>query len=180
MRTIATIVAVAVTLVVGAAACGGETSAEEEWADSVCTDVGAWQDQLQQAEDDIRTALQSPGSETVSAIETAVRQAIDATRELSDDVDAREAPDTESGAQAKQQLTGLATQLESTATQAQQILDGAAEDPVQALEDLAAFAPELQSAVTAASRTLETIQASGSDLQQGFEDAESCDRFQSD
>jgi hypothetical protein len=38
----------------------------------------------------------------------------------------------------------------------------------------------LQSAVTAASMTLETIQASGSDLQQGFEDAESCDRFQSD
>jgi hypothetical protein len=180
VKTIATIVAVAAILVVGGAACGGETSAEEEWADSVCTDVGAWRDQLQQAEDDIRTALESPGAETLGAIETAVRQAIDATRELSEDVDALEPPDTESGGQAKQQLTALATQLESTATQAQQILDGVAEDPVQALEDLAAFAPELQSAVTAASRTLETIQASGSDLQQGFEDAESCDRFQSD
>jgi chromosome segregation ATPase len=180
VRIIATLVAVTATLVVGAAACGGETSAEEEWADSVCTDVGAWQDQLQQAEDDIRTALESPGAETVSAIDTAVRQAIDATRTLSDDVENLEAPDTDSGAQAQQQLNALATQLESTAAQAQQILDRVAEDPVQALEDLAAFAPELQSAVTAASGTLEAIQASGNDLQQGFEDAESCDRFRSD
>jgi uncharacterized phage infection (PIP) family protein YhgE len=179
VRIIATLVAFA-TLVVGGAACGGETSAEEEWADSVCTDVGAWQDQLQQAGDDIRTALESPGAETVSAIETAIRQAIDATRTLSDDVEALEAPDTDSGAQAKQQLNALSTQLEGTAAQAQEILDGAAEDPVQALEDLAAFAPELQSAVTAASSTLEAIQASGNDLQQGFEDAESCDRFRSD
>jgi uncharacterized phage infection (PIP) family protein YhgE len=180
MKTIATFLAVAATLVVGGAACGGETSAEEEWADSVCTDVGSWQDQLQQAEDDIRTALESPGSETVSAIETAVRQAIDATRELSDNVEGLEAPDTDSGAQAQQQLDALAPQLESTATQAQQILGGAAEDPLQALEDLAALAPELQSAVTAASSTIEAIQQSGNDLQKGFEDAESCDRFESD
>jgi chromosome segregation ATPase len=181
VRIIATLVAVA-TLVVGSAACGGEPTAEEEWADSVCTDVGAWQDELQQAEDDIRAALQSPGAETLGAIDTAVRQAIDATRELSADVEALEAPDTESGAQAKQQLDDLATQLESLATQAREALDRVAQaaDPLQALEDLAALAPELQSAVTAASTTLEAVQASGSDLEQGFEAADSCDQFQSD
>jgi chromosome segregation ATPase len=182
VKTIATLVAVAATLVVGGAACGGEASAEEEWADSVCTDVGAWQDQLQQAEDDIRTALESPGAETLGAIDTAIREAVDATRDLSNDLNALEAPNTESGAQAKQELDDLSTQLESLATQTREALDRVAEaaDPAQALEDLAALVPELQAAVTAASTTLETIQASGSDLQEGFEDAGSCDRFRSD
>jgi septal ring factor EnvC (AmiA/AmiB activator) len=179
---IASLVALAATFVVGAAACGGESSAEEQWAGSVCTDVGTWQDELQQAEDEIRTALQSSGTEALGAIDTAIRQAADATRELSDELKALEAPDTASGAEAKQQLDALATQLESTATKAKQVLDSVSQggDPVQGVEDLAALVPEVQSAAATASRTLEAIQASGSDLEEGFEDAGSCDRFRSD
>ena len=178
----AALVAIAATLMVAGAACGGETSAEETWADSVCTDVGTWQDELEQAEEDIRTALQSPGTETLAAIDTAVRQAVEATRTLSDDLEALEAPETESGAQAKQQLDALATQLESTATKARQILDSVAQgaDPIEAAQELAALTPEVQSATANASRTLEAIQASGSDLRKGFEDADSCDEFRSD
>jgi septal ring factor EnvC (AmiA/AmiB activator) len=181
VKIIASLVALAATLVV-ATGCGGESSAQEQWADSVCTDVGTWQDELQQAEDEIRTALQSPGTETLGAIDTAIRQAAEATRELSDELKALEAPDTASGAEAKQQLDALATQLESTATKATQVLDSVSQggDPVQALEDLAALVPEVQSAAATASATLEAIQASGSDLEEGFEDAGSCDQFRSD
>ena len=177
----AALVAIAATLMVAGAACGGEASAEETWADSVCTDVGTWQAELEQAEEDIRTALQSPGTETLAAIDTAVRQAVEATRTLSDDLDALEAPETESGAQAKQQLDALATQLESTATKARQILDGVAQgaDPIEAAQELAGLTPEVQSAIANASRALEAIQASGSDLRKGFEDADSCDQFRS-
>ena len=142
MKTIAIIVAVAATLVVGAVHAVARAPPRKSGPTASAPTSAPRQDQLQQAEDDIRTALQSPGAETVSAIETAVRQAIEATRTLSDDVEALEAPDTDSGAQAKQQLDALATQLESTATQAQQILDRAAEDPLQALQDLAALAPD--------------------------------------
>jgi phage shock protein A len=181
MKIILPLVALAATLVV-ATGCGGESSAEEQWADSVCNSVGTWQDELQQAEDEIRTALQSPGTETLGAIDTAIRQAAEATRELSDELKALEAPDTASGAEAKQQLDALATQLESTATKATQVLDSVTQggDPVQALEDLAALVPEVQSAAATASATLEAIQASGSDLEEGFEDAGSCDQFRSD
>jgi hypothetical protein len=38
----------------------------------------------------------------------------------------------------------------------------------------------VQSAAATASATLEAIQASGSDLEEGFEDAGSCDQFRSD
>jgi septal ring factor EnvC (AmiA/AmiB activator) len=175
------LVALAAVAVLVGAGCGGETSAQEEWADNVCTDVGDWQDELQQAENDIRAALQSPGTGTLDAVGTAVRRATDATRKLSDELTALEAPSTESGAQAKQQLDALATQLESTATKARQTLDSVSQgaDPVQAAQDLAALAPEVQSATTAASRTLEAIQASGTDLKDGFQNADSCDRFRS-
>jgi septal ring factor EnvC (AmiA/AmiB activator) len=181
LKCMSFLVALAAVAVLVGAGCGGETSAQEEWADNVCTDVGDWQDELQQAENDIRAALQSPGTGTLDAVGTAVRRATDATRKLSDELTALEAPSTESGAQAKQQLDALATQLESTATKARQTLDSVSQgaDPVQAAQDLAALAPEVQSATTAASRTLEAIQASGTDLKDGFQNADSCDRFRS-
>jgi hypothetical protein len=168
-------------LAVGAG-CGGEPPAEEAWADSVCSDVGAWQDQVEQAEEDIRTALQSPGAETLSTIDTAIRQATDATRTLADELEALEAPNPESGAQAKQQLDDLAAQLESTATEAREILDSVSEgtDPLQAVQQLAALAPEVESAVANAASTLEAVQASGSDLREGFQDADSCEQFRAD
>jgi methyl-accepting chemotaxis protein len=171
---------IAATLV--CAACGGEASAEEKWADSVCSDVGGWRDEVEQAEEDIRTALQSPGTETLSTIDTAIRQATDATRTLADELEALEAPNTEAGAQAKQQLDDLAAQLEGTATEAREILDSVSEgtDPLQAAQQLAALAPEVESAVTNASSTLEAVQASGSDLTEGFQDADSCEQFRSD
>jgi uncharacterized phage infection (PIP) family protein YhgE len=179
IKATAALVVIAATLV--GAACGGDASAEETWADSVCTDVGTWRSDLQQAEGDIRPALQSPGTETLDAIDTAVRQAVEATRKLSDDLEALEAPNTESGAQAKQQLDALATQLESTATKARQILDSVSQgaDPIDAARELAELTPEVQSATANASSTLEAIQASGSDLREGFQDADSCEQFRS-
>lgn len=182
MKIVASLIAVAAVLAVVGAGCGGEPSAEEEWAESVCTDVGAWRDQVEQAQDDIRTALQSPGAETLSAIDTAIRRATDATRTLSDELEALAAPNTESGAQAKQQLDDLAAQLESTATKAMEILESVSEgaDPLQAAQQLADLAPEVESAAANASRTLEAVQASGSDLREGFQDADSCQQFRSD
>ena len=161
MKIIPPLVALAATLVVVATGCGGESSAEEQWADSVCTDVATWQDELQQAEDEIRTALQSPGTETLGAIDTAIRQAAEATHELSDELKALEAPDTASGAEAKRQLDALATQLESTATKTSLLLSLKCNPPPQLRRR--PWRPSKQAGATwrKASRTLARATSSG-------------------
>jgi uncharacterized phage infection (PIP) family protein YhgE len=178
-RLIFSVLAIAATLTFGAAGCGGEASAEEKWADSVCTDVSDWRSELNQATDAIRAELQSPEAGTLAAIDAAVRKAGDATRQLANDLKAHDAPNGESGAQAKQQLDALASQLEATMTSVRQALDSVPEgaDVSEIVHALAPLAPDLRSLAANASSTLQAVQANGSDLKAGFEDANSCKEF---
>src|SRR5213595_3404950 len=107
MRAPAAVAAILVFAVVG---CGGGQSAAEKWAASVCSDVSTWQSQVKQATDDIGAKLQSPGQGTLPAIKQDVRKAVDATGQLTDGLKALGKPDTDSGAQAKQQVDALASQ----------------------------------------------------------------------
>jgi uncharacterized phage infection (PIP) family protein YhgE len=178
-RFIFSVLAIAATLTFGAAGCGGEASAEQKWADGVCADVSDWRSELNQATDAIRAELQSPEAGTLAAIDAAVRKAGDATRQLANDLKAHDAPNGESGAQAKQQLDALASQLEATMTSVRQTLDSVPEgaDVSEIVHALAPLAPDLRSLAANASSTLQAVQANGSDLKAGFEDANSCKEF---
>jgi hypothetical protein len=161
------------------AGCGGGASAEEKWAETVCTDVSDWKNRLQQATDDISAELQSPGAGTLAAIEADVRKAVDATSELADELKALDAPKTESGAQAKQRLDALASQLEGTVNKARQTLETLPEgaDVAATVEKLAPLAPALQSLALSTSSTLEAVKAQGADLKEGFDKADSCEEL---
>ena len=168
------------TLAILSAGCGGsDTSAEEQWAGDVCTAVSGWQDQVEQSSNDAREALQSPGAGTVAAIQANVQEIIDATDTLGNDLKGLEPPDTEAGEQAKREVDTLAVQLQATASNMKETFDNLPDDPsitdiADALEPLV---PSTQSLIESASSTFAAVKESGSELKEGFDDADSCERY---
>jgi hypothetical protein len=168
------------TLAILAAGCGGsDTSAEEEWAGDICTAVSGWQDQVEQATDEAREALQSPGSGTLAAIDAEVQEITDATDDLGDDLRELEPPDTDAGEQAKREVDAFATQLEATATNAKETFDNLPEDAglTELANALAPLVPAVHALVDSASSTFTAVKESGSELEEGFDDADSCERY---
>jgi hypothetical protein len=160
-----------------AAGCGGGgASSEEKWAGSVCTDVANWKQEIQQQVNDARTKLQSPGAGTFDAIKGDIQQAADATKKLATNLKSLDAPNGDSGTQAKQQLDSLATQLQNTVSHAKQTIATLPKNAslTQVVNQLATLGPSLQSLVTNTKTTLSSIQSSSSDLKKGFDDADSC------
>ena len=123
--------------------------------------------------------MQSPGTGTLAAIDTDIRNAVNATSQLAHNLKALGPPDTESGAKAKQQVDSLASQLEGTVNQAKQTVESVPKGSgvTQTLQALAPLAPQLQSLSTKVSSTLASIQQTSSSLKDGFEQADSCDQF---
>ena len=124
-------------------------------------------------------ALQSPGSGTVATLEAEVREIIDATQEVGNDLQELDPPDTEEGEEAKRELDTLATQLEATATNIEETFDNLPEDAglsdlTNALEPLV---PTIQSLIASVSSTFDAVKESGSELKEGFDNADSCDEF---
>jgi hypothetical protein len=171
--------AVAATFAFVLAGCGGGASPEEKWADNVCTDLSNWQGQLNQVTNDVSSQLQSPGAGTLAAINADIHKALNATNQLVHNLRAIGAPNVEAGAQAKQQVDALATQLQETATKAKQTLASVPKGASLAdtVQKLAALAPQIQAVATSASSTLKAVEARGSALKEGIEKADSCDQF---
>jgi hypothetical protein len=164
-----------------AAGCGGGQSSEEKWASSVCTNIGNWKQQIQKEVSDARSALQSPGAGTLSAVKTDVNQAVDATKQLASSLKGLGAPNTSSGAQAKQQLDSLSTQLENTVNHAKETVANLPKGAsvTESASQLASLGPALQSLSTNVKMTLNSLQASSSDIKKGFDQADSCKQFRS-
>jgi septal ring factor EnvC (AmiA/AmiB activator) len=159
-----------------AAGCGGDSSEAEQWAGSVCSTVSGWQGQIEQAAEEVRTELQSPDAGSVAAIEAQIQSAVAATKKLSTDLQAIDAPDIDSGTQAKQQVDALASQLQSAVNIAKNAVDALPEntDLTDLAQKLLPLAPAFQSLATSTSNTLEAIETSGDELKEGFDNADAC------
>jgi uncharacterized phage infection (PIP) family protein YhgE len=178
---LAPLTALLVTLSALAAGCGGSTSPEEKWAGDVCTQVTDWQNQVTQSTDDVSNQLHSPGAGTLNAIRADINSIVDATSKLASNLKSLGAPDTPSGAQAKQQVDSFATQLNQAAQQARQT--AASVPPGASITDIvskvASLGPAVQTLANNASTTLKSVQSSAQSLKDGFAKADSCKPFRS-
>jgi methyl-accepting chemotaxis protein len=176
MSLVLSVLALAVGLAAVAAGCGGGKSAEEKWADSVCTDLGNWKSQVTQATNDIAEKVRSPEQGTLPAMKADVQKLVDASQQLAQNLNSLAAPKTQSGAQAKQQLETFSSDLQTTTNKAKQTLATVPDNAglVETAKQLAPLAPDLQSLAAEAKSTVQSIEASSSDLKQGFEQADSC------
>ena len=166
-----------VVLSFGAAGCGGsDTSAAESWADDVCTSIDDWKGEVRQAGDDIRAELRSPSTGTLARIGESVQSAADATTDLAGDLKAMDAPDVDSGDQAKQQVDAFATQLETTVDEAKTTVDDIPDSAslAEILQAVTALVPSLDTLADKGKSALAAIEATGSELKEGFENADAC------
>ena len=150
------------------------------WADSVCSDLGEWQDSITSLAD------VDDGELTVETFQEKLDEAGAATDELVDDLQGLGPPDLEAGEEAEQALDdaadGLRQSFESLRAAVQSALD--ADSPTELLEELAALGPELQALVEQVQDTVASLQSASifgdasAELEQAFADAESCQELQ--
>jgi hypothetical protein len=173
------VVACVASLALVASGCGGDDDSSsaapaEEWADSLCSALTTWTNDLQ--------AAAEPLSDLSSLSEESIRQAADdaknATDTLTESMRSLGAPDTSSGDQVETAVDDLATELESGA---QEVEDAVADvssvaDIPAALGTVTTTLSELSREVDSALQTIGDADASG-ELETAFEDADSCDEL---
>src|SRR4051794_13579748 len=170
-RTLAVTVGAAAVL---AAGCGGddETPSATAWAGDVCSAVTTWKDAVTAS----AATLTAGGSGSASdRVDTAVSGVRDATTELADDLHGLGAPDTESGAQAKDAIDSLAGELSDDVDTVQKAVDDASgvNGALTAVSTVTATLAAMGNSVSATVDQLRTLDAKG-ELTQAFDDADSC------
>ncbi len=161
-----------------AAGCGGDGggsgSSATEWADDVCSSIVTWTGSISSAADSLR---EEP---TEDKLRTAVEDVKSATNDFVDEVQALGPPDTDAGEQAQESLEALADDLEEST----ETIDKALEDasgPSETLEALTVVTGALSTMGSRLSTTfteLEELDAGG-ELEDAFEEADSCDELTS-
>ena len=170
----AAMLALLVSVALTAAGCGGDdssdTSANDAYANSVCTAVGTWEQQIKS----IATNLS--GGVSKASLQAAVTQAETATKTLATQVAAVPPPDTSEGQAAKQQVDQLSSSVTSTVDSAKstaaQIPSNASAGTIAAA--LAGLAPQVKSLATTAQTTLSSLQDAGGSLASAFKNSSSC------
>ena len=176
MRQAIAIIALAASLALVAAGCGGSdesstASATTEWADGFCTAITSWTDSLQQ----IGEELADPSSLNQEGLDEAANDVRTSTQQLVDDLKSLGAPDTESGQEVENSIDELATTLDDELTKIEDTVEG-----VSGLTGvpaaIASISTALSSMGTAFSSTFETIENADvqGELEDAFEQADSC------
>ena len=165
----------AVMLALAGCGGGGSASPEETWASSVCASISTWKTDVDTITSDAADALTKPGA-TVADINTAIEQGVQATETLVSDLQALVPPDTAEGAQAKDDVDAFIAQAQATLddvkTALHEIPAGASLQKV--VLQLAGLGTSLQRAIATGQELVQSLEAIGGDLKQGFASADSC------
>lgn len=170
---IAFLALISAVLILVAAGCGksSDTKANEAYADSVCSAVGTWKQQIQS----IGTSLTSGGF-TKDSIQAALTKAESATKTMVTQIKAASPPDTSEGKAAKQQLDQLTTDVKSTVDAAQsagaQLQENASASSIATA--VAALAPQVKSLASEAGSAFDTLKNAGGSLASAFKNTDSC------
>jgi hypothetical protein len=170
--TAAPILALLAVLALLAGGCGGssDTKANEAYANSVCTAIGSWEQQIKS----IATSL--GGAVSKASLESSVTQAEAATKTLVGQIKAVKPPDTSQGQAAKQQLDQLTTDINDTVNAAKtaltQVQANASAAAISAI--VATFAPQVQSLMSETKSAISTLKSAGGALASAFKSTDSC------
>ena len=168
----APILALLAVLVLVAAGCGGSSDkkANEAYANSVCTALGDWEQQIKTIATDFSGGL------TEASLQAKVTQAETATNTLVSQIKAVEPPDTSDGQAAKQQLDQLGTDISNTADAAKAALTQVQANPsaIAISAMVATLAPQFQSLATQTQSAISTLKDAGGSLASAFKSTDSC------
>lgn len=164
---LAAVIALATTPALGG--CGGddETSAGEQWAGSVCSELSTWVTSVETA---VTSLTANPLSLDKEAVQSATTDVKGATDKLVDGLAALGPPETEAGSQAKSELDSLGTQLQQQLDEVQQETDAGS----LSIVTVTAALSNASSAVKSTYESLKSIDSDG-ELRDGFENADTCD-----
>jgi hypothetical protein len=156
-----------------AAGCGGsssDTKANEAYANSVCSAVGTWGQQIKSIATDFS------GGISKSSLQSKIAQADTATKTLATQVKAVPPPNTSDGQAAKKQVDQLSTQLTSTVDSAKSAVAAipANASVVTVATALAPLAPQVKGLVTTAQATVKSLQTAKGSLASAFKSTDSC------
>jgi hypothetical protein len=172
--------AIPLVLVVSAAVllsagCGGdssssETTANEAYADSVCTAVGTWEQQVKNIVTDFSGGLSK------ASLQSKLTQVEEATKTAITQIKAVPPPDTAEGQAAKQQLQQLSsdatTTIDAAKTTITQLQDNASVATITTA--VAALAPQVNTLVSSAQSAISTLQSAKGSLGSAFKSTDSC------
>ena len=160
------------TLAIVAAGCGGssDTKANEAYANSVCSAIGNWQQQIKTIASDFS------GGVSLASLQTKVTQAQAATKTLVSQIKAVSPPDTSQGQAAKQQLDQLTTDINNTVDAASTALTEVQANPSAAAVSatVATLAPQVQSLASETNSAISTLKSAGGSLASAFKSTDSC------
>lgn len=160
-------------LTLAAAGCGGsssDTKANEAYANSVCSAIGDWEQQVKSI------ATSFSGGISKASLQEKVTQVESATKTLVTEIKAVPPPDTSEGQAAKQQLDQLSSDITNTVDAAKsaatQIQDDASVATITAA--IAALAPQVQTLAGETKSAISTLKDAGGSLASAFKGTDSC------
>jgi ABC-type transporter Mla subunit MlaD len=170
-----------VSLTVVAACCGGKSeSAQETWANDVCSPLVTWKNEITKVTDQVTSALKAPSADTGSTLKASVTEAQQATTTLVSDLKAVGPPPGDNGQKAQDVINGLTKSLQSTLTSVQNAVQGLqGANLSQAITTLGTISTQVSGAVAQAQSAADSIGTAASDLKDGFENADSCKELRS-
>ncbi|HUK94242.1 MAG TPA: hypothetical protein VLU96_04220 [Gaiellaceae bacterium] len=165
-----------IALAVAAAGCGGGQSAQEKWANDVCTQIGNWQKQMTDLINGAKSAVQSPSAGTISTLQTDANQAASATKDLETNLKNVGPAPGSNGQTAEDTLNSFASSMSKTINALKTTVDNLSSSGsiTQAATQLSSSAGQLSSLTSQTQAALNSVKQTSSDLKKGFEDASAC------
>jgi uncharacterized phage infection (PIP) family protein YhgE len=172
MSRLPALLCVGLLLVVALPGCGGGGQSDaEKWADSVCSSIGDWKEEMSSLTSDLTQKAQN-GTLTVNELKSGLNSAADDTKSLADDLRSAGPPNTEAGKGAKQKLNDVASTVKSSIDSARSKVQSASSLPAA----IAAVAPDLTQAAANVTSQLEQISQLDpqGELGKAIDDTKSC------
>jgi hypothetical protein len=152
--------------------CGGSSQSEaEQWADSVCSSMGDWKDEMSSLANDLTTKAQND-TLSVDDLRSGLDKASNETKTLANDLRDSGPPNTDAGNQAEQMLNDAASTARSAIDDARSKAQSAGSVPAA----IAAVAPGLTQAVADVTSELQKVSQLDpqGELGKAIDDTKSC------